>query len=376
MSATSKGAGLLPDTMLSAELKHWLATSADSLDCGNEHAGEVMPALARAGLFRIGVPARLGGSGGDVRDAVSAIAAVGEHSVTAAFVLWAQRSFIEYVLQSPNEALRSGLASLLDGGQAGASGLSNAMKFLSGIESLQIAAQAQAADQGAAGRWRLDGRMPWVTNLRRPSFVVAAAVSREDGPAMVVALPGDRPGMRRSEDLNLLGLRGSNTAAIGVEGVEIGEADVIHPDARAFLPRVRPAFLGLQCGMSIGLARASIAAARAFCGAGPSVLHEPIASLDASLEQTVDQLYAGLADDSFVRHAAALFRLRIRLAQIAQSAAELELQGSGGRAYLLDIKLGFPRRWREAAFVPIITPSLTQLQTELQKQAHSSVTAK
>ena len=35
------------------------------------------------------------------------------------------------------------------------------MKFLSGIESLQISARQDGDD------WVLDGRMPWVTNLRR-----------------------------------------------------------------------------------------------------------------------------------------------------------------------------------------------------------------
>jgi hypothetical protein len=48
------------------------------------------------------VPAAQGGSGGTTADAIEAIAAVAERSLTAAFVFWGQRTFIEYLLHSPN----------------------------------------------------------------------------------------------------------------------------------------------------------------------------------------------------------------------------------------------------------------------------------
>ena len=71
---------------------------------------------------------------------------------------------------------------------------------------------------------------------------------------------------------------------------------------------------------------------------------------------------------AYVAKAARLFELRIRLAEIAQEAVSLELQASGGRAYLSKPGHGFQRRWREAAFVPIITPSLVQLRGALAAQ--------
>ncbi|MNN12934.1 hypothetical protein D3C81_1259460 [compost metagenome] len=63
-----------------------------------------------------------------------------------------------------------------------------------------------------------------------------------------------------------------------------------------------------------------------------------------------------------------MFRLRIALAQSAAEAVQLELQASGGKAYLSEHGSGFARRWRESAFVPIVTPSLVQLRAELQRQ--------
>ena len=63
--------------------------------------------------------------------------------------------------------------------------------------------------------------------------------------------------------------------------------------------------------------------------------------------------------------AAPLFQIRIALAEIAAQAVALELQAMGGRAYLAGPGRDFARRWREAAFLPILTPSLLELKTVL-----------
>jgi hypothetical protein len=76
-------------------------------------------------------------------------------------------------------------------------------------------------------------------------------------------------------------------------------------------------------------------------------------------------LHAGLADGRFLDQPQALFRLRLQLNDIVQQSLQLELHASGGRAYHRDQPLGFARRWREAAFIPIVTPSVTQLQGAL-----------
>lgn len=348
--------------MIPADLHHWLTQHADALDRGTHGGDELVPRLAAAGLFRAGVPEALGGSGGDVRDGIAAVAAVAELSLTAAFVLWGQRAFIEYLLQSPNDALRRRwLPGLLDGRIAGATGLSNAMKFLSGIESLQV--QAQARD----GRWTLDGKLPWVTNLAPVGFVTAVAVDGPDGPA-IFAVPHDAAGVSRGDDLELISLQGSNTATLAFDAVELDDADLIHASAKAFLPAARPAFLGLQCGMSIGLARRSLAEAARRQGDGRHVLGGETAAVSAWLAQLVESLDDGVIGGDFVRDPVSLFRLRIALAEVAQAAIQLELQSAGGRAYLSGNDSGFARRWNEIAFVPVVTPSLVQLKTELAKR--------
>jgi len=344
--------------------RNWLRDQANRLDETAELAGEIVPRLAEVGFFGIGVPRESGGAGGDVCDAIDAIAGVAEASLTAAFVFWGHRAFIEYLLHTPNHALAARwLPALLRGERAGASGLSNAMKFLSGIESLQI--EAVADGEG----WRLNGALAWITNLRPQGYVAAAAVRMPgDAPPAIIAFRGEGEGVQRSADLDLMALRASNTAAVQLRNVRIDASDVIHADARQYLPAVRPHFLGLQCGMSIGLARVSLRSARQLSADGRGPLPASVDVQQRALEETTAQLLEGIRDGRFKTNAALMFRLRIRLADIVQQAIMLELQASGGRAYLRSQDGDFARRWREAAFIPIVTPSLTQLQMELQKQ--------
>lgn len=353
---------------LASDVSGWLDQAADGLDTGREPAAGVLPALSRAGLAAIGVPRELGGAGGHLTDAVAAIADVSERSLSAGFVLWGHRTYIEYLLQSPNAALRNRLLpGLLAGTVAGATGLSNAMKHLEGLEELSFEARSEA------GRRLVSGKLPWVTNPRGDDFHVAVAVAQGDAPPFIASLWSQTPGVARSADLDLIALRSTNTAAITVSNTELTPQDVIHPDARAWLPQVRPAFLGLQCGMSIGLARRALAEARTASGAGRSVLAEPISDLSNALLHQERALLDGLQLGVFETNAAALFRIRIALADLVSEAVGLELQASGGRAYLSAPGQHFARRWRESAFIPVITPSIVQLKTALAR--HPAVQA-
>lgn len=341
--------------------KEWLTAYADELDESSCHAEDILPMLVHSNLPHIGVPVKDGGCGGDARDAILAISSVAQISLTAAFVLWAHRTFIEFLLQSPNAALRESLLpKLLSGAIGGATGLSNVMKFLSGIEELRVS--ATPVETG----WRLDGSLAWASNLRKAGFTVAAAVAPTNGePVAIVALDSGAQGVERTVDLDLVGLRASNTATIRINDMFASPADVIAADAQRWLPSVRPAFLGMQCGLSIGLARASLLQAAEVAGTPGSQLIKQITDLKKELETNVDEILTGIGSNLFQTEARPLFRLRLRLAKIVQQALMLELQSLGGSAYLLNSQRGFARRWREAAFIPILTPSVTQLQAAL-----------
>lgn len=348
--------------------EEWLSLRADGLDNGAEPAAGVLPQLTGSGVASVGVPVSAGGAGGDIGDAIVAVASVARHSLAASFMLWGHRTYIEYLLQSANRDLAERqLPDLLAGRVAGATALSNAMKFLAGIEALQISARPDGNDLVLAGK------MAWVTNLRPAGFHVAAAVEREDGgPAFIVALSHDDEGIERSDDLDLMGMRSSDTAAVAVDQVRVDQGRVIASDAIEWLARVRPAFAGLQCGMSIGLARRSIEEAISAAGTGRGVLAAPLDELRARLDAAETALLAGVRSRKFEANPVPLFELRIELAEIAAEAVSLELQAAGGRAYLTQPGRDFARRWREAAFIPIITPSLVQLRTVLAQKRNAA----
>jgi alkylation response protein AidB-like acyl-CoA dehydrogenase len=351
----------LKEAILPTSLRTWLDATAHNLDTTSDNAATLLPKLAEAELFGLGVPAPLGGHGGHVNDAIAAVAAVSEHSLAAGFVFWSQRTFIEYLLQSPNEALRDRLLpDVLAGRRAGATGLSNAMKFLAGIEGLQIKATK------TGGSLRIDGQLPWVTNLRSSGFDVAAAIQGDgNNPAFVASLSSEDRGLERSVNLDLMAMRATSTAAVKFDNVRIGADRILHHNASEWLPKVRPAFLGLQCAMAIGLAHRSIAETTSRLKGGRDILHEPSEALTNALVKAEGQLQEGLRSESFERSPAKLFQLRIGLAAITAESLQLELSAAGGRAYLTQPGEGFQRRLREGAFIPIITPSLVQLKAAL-----------
>jgi alkylation response protein AidB-like acyl-CoA dehydrogenase len=113
----------------------WLDEQADNLDGDTLHVDALPSRLAQASLFAVAVPESEGEDGFTLSAAVDVVAGLAEHSLSAAFVYWAQRAVIVCLLASPNRDLvRRLVPDLLHGQLAGAPGLSNAMKFLGGID--------------------------------------------------------------------------------------------------------------------------------------------------------------------------------------------------------------------------------------------------
>lgn len=135
-------------------------------------------------------------------------------------------------------------------------------------------------------------------------------------------------------------------------------------DAPTWLARVRPAFLGLQCGMSIGLARRALLSLSETSASSRVSIRAEVVALEETLATQTAQLKEGVLDGAFLRQPAGLFEIRLALSDTVASAVWLEVQASGGRGYLRG-KCGIARRVREASFIPIVTPSVVQLKAQL-----------
>lgn len=336
-----------------------LRQSAHAMNEGDGSAEGAIRLLAQFGYLQRGVPAEFGGAGGTLGDAVEAIADVARYCLTSGFVFWCQRVFAEYLVHSPNAVLRESLLpQVLSGDIAGATGLSNAMKHLAGLEPLRTRAVLDG------DTLTLDGFLPWASNLRPGRFVLAVAAQVDENRALVAAVPAQAEGVQRGEDLSLLGLQSSQTATVTLKGVRLSRAWLLSDDAHAFLPILRPNFLLLQCGLGMGVARAALEHAHAGVHGAREVLSDRLETLCAR-EQALTQETRRLAlsrvgSGKLLRR---LFEVRIEWMRLAVETVHLELEATGGAGFLADSHTA--RRLREVAFLPVLTPSLTQLAMQL-----------
>ncbi|MGE8538629.1 MAG: acyl-CoA dehydrogenase [Acinetobacter sp.] len=346
--------------MLNAALAVWLEQHAEALNAGEADVSlALLQKLGQADVFRQGVPEQFGGLGNTLKDAIETIAQVAEYSVTAAFVSWSQRTYIEYLLTAKADVLDEfRFDELLAGEYAGATGLSNAMKFLSGLEPLQI--QAEAVEGG----WKLNGKLPWVTNFHPNGFSVAVAADSAQGPLLFL-VPSSCAGFDRRPNLELIGLKGSSTAAAILTDVWVSPNELLSDQAKQYLPAIRPAFLGLQCALSIGLIKRSVQ--QVIAKKHSNLVNDQVNDIQQQLAAHVAALFSGLESGQFVTQARRLFEIRIALSELTQQAIQLELCSTGGKCYLTPYEDGFTRRLKESAFIPIVTPSVLQLKTELSR---------
>lgn len=347
--------------ILSNELDRWLRANAETLDTGPDSTPDLLRWLAESGLYHAGLPAAEHATWRRPGAAVEVVAALAERSLTAALVYWAQRVVIECVSRSPNETLVSRLLPrLLAGSVCGAPGLSNAVKFFGGLDALQI------VQSDHLGTRRLNGKVPWSTNMGCDGYALAVVADGGPGQAAPVLLLSDGlAGIEGIANTDLLGLLGTNTGSVSLTNVPVDASSVLHPDASVLLPLIRPLMWGMQCGFGLGLARASLARARSRIDDGRTVLRRECEALAEATAVYSNGLLSGLDSGRLQGDAPTLTALRLQMIGLATDAVMLELEAVGGRAYLRSCNDGFARRLRELAFLPIVTPTATQLKSSL-----------
>lgn len=348
---------------LSHNLRNWLTTHANSLDQSNQYADDLLNQLVAGGTFKHGIPTELGGNGNGLQDAINAITEVARYSLTAAFCSWGHRTLIENLRFSKSPLHQRLVPELLSGERAGGTGLSNAVKFTSGLEELNVRISQKD------GKYYLNGTLPWITNLRTDKFAIIFAADYQDEPnrpALILAIPSEA-GLQLQPELPLVALKGSHTHPVRLDNLELNPEWVVSDNAQAYLAEIRPSFLGLQFGMAFGLAQKSLGEVENSLKyvASRDVLKAEWEQAKAGLARIENALSEGLANNQFVSDPKALFQLRIDIVDVVASSILLELQAGGGRGYLENTGSDFIRRWREVAFLPIVTPSAVQLRAIL-----------
>ena len=344
-----------PPATLTTELIESVGAAARALDCGEQTARGNLAALAESGVLGLGAPRN---SDGALPAMASVVGQLAGECMSTAFTIWAHRMTIEYLTTAGTPWAINAAEHLRTGAVLGVTGMASAFKDAAGCGSLDLT--AEPVDNGYA----LSGTLRWASNLYDDSIMVTAARA-ESGDKLIVALPLSSDGVKIGEHFDLLALGSTASSYLTLDNAYIGADQVLTCDVGSFLATVRPTFLVLQSAMCLGLARRCIDQARLGLTGVNSVFVPEVDMLAGKLSLAESTLMAlaqatGTAATPGKRQ---LLSLRLAAAELASSAAALEVRTAGGKGYARQTDAS--RRFREAAFIPVQSPSESQLRWEL-----------
>jgi len=343
-------------------------------------AGELRPRVRRIdeeGLYPAGVMRALGAAGvyahhrsraggpGDLVAAIEAMAEVGATCISTAFCVWCQDALVWYLENSPNAALRKQHLDAASSGQLlGGTGLSNPMKALAGFEPLALKGVP------VNGGYRVTGRLPYVSNIEDGHrFGTVFSVEGQPERRVMALFQAGHGGVTLAQNAHFIALEGSATYSVLIREAFVPDTDVLSDDAATFIPKIRKGFVLLQTGMGIGAARGAAASMRNDSVGRRLAAHLPLGpdAIDARCDALLERIRAHAQGPQETDRAAFLDILRTRLdvSWLALEAAQAAVLQHGARGYLAGSEVS--RRFREAQFVAIVTPSVKHITAELAK---------
>lgn len=183
----------------------------------------------------------------------------------------------------------------------------------------------------------------------------------------MIALGAETEGVTLGSPFALLGLNATASAWVSFEDVFIPEAPILTQDFPTFVASVRPTFVILQISECLGVAEAAINAAAGRLTGINEVFIDDVAEIQDNLASLV-ALQEDLAQRVNVEGVKPvtpvdLLELRLASAQAAVAATAIEVRVAGGADYAKSSPTS--RRFREASFIPVQSPSESQLKWEL-----------
>ncbi|MGC8463667.1 MAG: acyl-CoA dehydrogenase family protein [Acidimicrobiales bacterium] len=331
--------GTLPDG-----LDAYFAERAEAVDRGTADVLDGLRRLADHGLL----------AHPDLAVSCAVIERVARHCLASAFSTWAHTMVAEYLSLSSSAVLRAEVPRLRRAERIGSTAMAPAMQHLVGLADLGVGFRQHG------GALVVDGAVRWASNLFAEGFLVVVGAADPDGKRAVLAIASDAPGVHAGAPLDLLALGATHSSSLRFEQVRLDPTFVVSTDFGPYLRTVKPRFLLLQSSFCLGLARGALESAevsleRSF--ASFRIEHDHLRAHLDTLSARHQQLIGELAPTQvLVTH-------RLEVAKMAQQAVDVELRVAGGRGYRASSPTA--RRVREAAFLPIQSPTEGHLRFEL-----------
>ncbi|SKU30229.1 membrane protein [Mycobacteroides abscessus subsp. abscessus] len=288
---------------------------------------------------------------------VRTIERVATGSLAVGFSAWAHRMAIEYVSLAAADFRAEHLAELTGGHRPGVTAMAAGLKQAAGLGEVPL----RATNQGDG--LSISGPIRWASNVFPDALMVVPACGA-DGTTYVVAIEVCANGVRIQRPPDLMALTATASTSLHLDDVRVPMEHVISTDLQGFVRRIRPAFLLLQTAFCSGVSVAALEGARAAHGILAAQFSTELDDITRRSHALRERLYTFAAVPS-APDIADLLRLRLDAAGLAGAASRLEVTLSGGAGYALGTPAN--RRFREAAFLPIQSPSEGQLRWELKQ---------
>ena len=316
-----------------------------------------------AGLYAQHLTGQGVGQEVDMPLSIEAMALVGAECLSTAFCVWCHDACGWYLEKTGNDGLRERLVAAVASGQAlGATGLSNPMKFYSGIESLRVTGER------TSDGYIINGTLPWVSNLGDDHYFGVVFEEKGHSEHRIMAMVQcSQPGVRLCDGGRFIALEGSRTFATRFENCFVEDDFVLADPADEYIKAIRPGFVLMQVGMAIGLIRACAALMRK-----QDKTHWHVNQFlphAGELEEKADELLQrtkrlaqtpGETDPRFVVQA---LQARLDAGELSLAAAQACMLSGGARAYAE--KSHQNRKLRESYFVGVVTPATKHLRKEI-----------
>ncbi|MBA3393503.1 MAG: acyl-CoA dehydrogenase family protein [Deltaproteobacteria bacterium] len=323
-----------------------LLPRAAARDLSGEFPLAEMKELAKLGLLGISVPEALGGAEmGPVAYSL-ALQELGRGDAAVAVTVSVTNMVAELIAKYGTAAIAQQWVPRLVSGElvAGAFGLSEPQA------GSDVAGLRTMATRTANG-WRLDGNKQWITSGDHAGVLVVWALTE---PALghkgvtAFVVPGGTPGLTVARLEEKLGLHGSSTAQLVLDGVEIG-ADQVLGEVGGGFALAMMALDGGRIGIAsqaVGIARGALEAAIRYAldretFGQPIIKHQAVGNmladaatwLDAATLMTLRAAYAKQQQQPFAQLAA---MAKLFATEHAWKICDIALQVHGGYGYVRD----------------------------------------
>lgn len=349
------------------------AKHAADVDAAGRFPAEALSALGRAGFWGLCVPTAAGGRGAGPATFAAVVEELAQACASTAMIYVMHVSAVQPIVASTTLRGRDELLREIAAGRH-----LTTLAFSEAGSRSQFWAPVSRLEPDGDGGFRTSATKSWITSARQANSYVASAQKPGAASPMESTLYLVRQGaagVQLNGQFNGLGLRGNDSAPVGLRDVAIPGGDILTPQgagAEAMLQVVLPWFVVGTSAMALGLCRAALAATQAhvtgkgFEHSGTLLRDLPglrarVAQMSVRTEQARALLGHALAHMAAPSEVTPLYVLQARAAALeaAVEVTDLAMKACGGAAF--SRQLGVERIFRDARAGWVMAPTVDHL---------------